>query len=170
MKKIIYISIFFISISVNAQKVNWLSFEKAIEMNTKNPKPLLIDVYTDWCGWCKKLDKNTYTNPVIASYINKHFYAIKLNGEGKKDITFKGHTFKYQQHGRSKFHELAATLMNGKLSYPTTIFMSKDQKVIQNIPGFLTKERMEKILAFFSNETYKKANWNSFEKNFKSNL
>ncbi len=171
MKKIILLSAFLlVSITVKAQKIHWLSFEKAIEMSTKNPKPILIDVYTDWCGWCKKLDKNTYANPVIASYVNKHFYAVKLDGEGKKDITFNGHTFKFQQQGRSKFHELAAALMEGKLSYPTTIFMNKNQKIIQKIPGYLSKERMEKILAFFNNETYKKANWKVFEKDFKSKL
>ena len=172
MKKILLLfGILFVTITVKAQdKINWLSFEKAIALNTKNPKPIIIDVYTDWCGWCKKLDKDTYSNPVIIDYINKNYYAVKLDGEGKDDIKFKGHTFKYKQEGRSKYHELAAALLNGKLSYPTTIFMSKDQKIIQNIPGYLPKEKMEKILAFFNNETYKKADWTKFEKEFKSKI
>ncbi len=171
MKKIILTAILLIAtFTIQAQKIQWLSFEKAIELNEKNPKPILIDIYTDWCGWCKKLDKNTYANKVIAKYINTHFYAVKLDGEGKKDITYKGHTFKFQQKGRSKYHEFAATLMEGKLSYPTTIFMTKEQKVLQNIPGYLSKERMEKILAFFTNDTYKTTDWTKFEKEFKSNL
>ena len=170
MKKYILILSFFVftKIVIAQDKINWLSFEKAIELNTKNPKPIIIDVYTDWCGWCKKLDKDTYSNKVIIDYINKYFHAIKLDGEGKKDITYKGYTFKFKQQGRSKYHELPAALMNGKLSYPTTIFMDENQKIIQNVPGYLPKERMEKILVFFSNNNYKTKKWEIFEKEFKS--
>ena len=76
------------------------SKDRMIELNKTNPKPILIDVYTDWCGFCKKMDKETYANNVIANYINEHFYAIKLNGEGKEDIKYKGHTYKFKQQGR----------------------------------------------------------------------
>lgn len=158
------------AITFQAQDVNWVSFEKAIELNNANPKPILIDIYTDWCGWCKKMDKTTYKNKVITDYINENFYAVKMDGEGKEDITFKGHTFKYQAQGRKGFHELPATLMNGKLSYPSTIFLNKDKQLLQNVPGYLSSQRMEQILAFFTNDTYKTANWEEFQKNFKSAL
>jgi uncharacterized protein YyaL (SSP411 family) len=69
----------------NAQEsVKWLSFEKAIILNKENPKPILVDVYTDWCGYCEKMDLNTYANKTISDYINKNFYAVKLDGEEKK--------------------------------------------------------------------------------------
>jgi len=163
--------LFIVTITVNAQdKIHWLSFEDAIAANIKNPKPILIDVFTDWCGWCKKLDKTTYANKVIIEYVNANFYAVKLDGEGKKDITYKKNTFKFIESGRNGYHELPAALMNGKLSYPTTVFMTKDQQILQQIPGYLTTERMEKILAFFTNDVYKTSDWATFEKSFKSNL
>jgi thioredoxin-related protein len=158
-------------LSTNAQeKVNWLSFEEAISLNKKNPKPILIDVYTDWCGWCKKMDRDTYSNVMIAKFINDNFYAVKLDGEEKKDIVFKEQTFKFQENGRKGYHQLAGALLNGKLSYPATVFMSKNEELIQNIPGYHQKEKFEVILNFFTNENYKTYKWQEFERNFKSNF
>jgi thioredoxin-related protein len=172
MKKYFLILVLFVSYStLKAQEtINWLSFEKAIQMNSKNPKYILIDVYTDWCGWCKKLDNTTYKNDSITKYINEHFYAVKLDGEGKEDITYNGQTFKYKEEGRSKYNEFAAMIMNGKLSYPTTIIMGKNEKVLDNIPGYLDEKNMEKILVFFAKEKYKTTTWADFTKSFKSNL
>ena len=171
MKKILFFVILVsLTISTISQQVNWLSFEKAIELNKTNPKPILIDVYTDWCGWCKKMDKETYTNKVIVSYINTHLYAVKMDGEGKKDITYKDYTFAFKKEGNTKYHELAAVLMNGKLSYPTTLFMNEKNELVDRIPGYLETAVMEKVLVFFNEKKYETDSWEAFEKTFKSKL
>lgn len=171
MKNFVLTLLFLATISIaSAQEVKWLSFEEAIALNKKNPKPILLDMYTDWCGWCKKMDKTTYKNKVIVDYINQNFYAIKMDGEGKKDITFRNHTFKFKNEGRRGYHELAAALMNGKMSYPTTIFMNQKEELLDKIPGYLDAKTMEKVLAYFADEKYKTEKWADFDKNFKSQL
>ena len=75
---------------IQAQDIQWMSFEAAIEMQAKasQPKKIFIDVYTDWCGWCKKMDAETFNNPEVAAYMQAHFYMVKLDGEGKKQSCF----------------------------------------------------------------------------------
>lgn len=171
MKNFIFIMLVLISLGVNAQdKIDWLSFEEAMEKNEKEPKPILIDIYTDWCGWCKRMDNTTYKNEVIIKYINKNYYPVKLNGEDRNDISFEGKTFAYKSQGRRGYHELAAALMKGNLSYPSTAFLNKDKQLLQNVPGYMAEKKFEIVLAFFNDDNYKKTKWKDFEKNFKSSI
>jgi len=176
MKKIFLTAVFVLTaLLANAQEVNWISFEEALALNKKSPKPILVDLYTDWCGWCKRMDATTYKNNVIVKYINDNYYAVKMDGEGKEDITFKGHTFKFVQkkldNGKTvKYHEFTAAVLDGKMSYPSTVFFNSQEQIIQKVPGYITQEKFEKILAYFSGEHYNKTPWEDFQKNFKSSL
>ncbi|MEX6627119.1 DUF255 domain-containing protein [Tenacibaculum pacificus] len=168
-KLILVVVLAIISVGVKAQeKVNWLTFEQAIEKNKENPKPILVDLYTDWCGWCKKMDKTTYKNNVIVKFINDNYYAVKMNGEGKDDISFNGKTYKYVKQNRMKYHELAAQIMKGQMSYPSTAFFDPEERLIQTVPGYLGEQRFEKIINFFTKDIYKTTEWVTFEKEFKS--
>ncbi len=151
-------------------EIKWLSFEKAIELNKQNPKPILVDIYTDWCHWCKVMDKKTYANTSIAAYINQNFYAVKFNAEQKEDITYNGVTFKYTGHGRRGSHELAAAMLKGKLSFPSTVFLNKDRNIVDAVPGYIKAPMMEKIVKYMGEEIYLKQDFKTFETTFKSNL
>ena len=151
-------------------KVEWLTFEEAIKLHSKSPKKLLIDLYTDWCGWCKVMDRETYSHQQIADYINHNFYPVKFNAEQTESIEFDGHMFKYVPQGRRGVHELAATLTNNQLSYPTTVFMDEQLRVISPVPGYLKPKDMAPILEFIGEGYYKNQDFNSFKKHHKSFL
>jgi Highly conserved protein containing a thioredoxin domain len=153
--------------SLLAQKgVKWLTVEQAETLMQQAPKKVLVDVYTDWCGWCKVMDKKTYTHPKVIKYINENFYAIKLNAEQAKEIRFNNKVYKTIP--GSKTNELAAEWMNNKLSYPTTILMDEQFGNPQPIPGYLEVKTMEMILTYFAQNKHKTTPWDTYSKEFKS--
>ena len=150
--------------------VKWLSFEEAVELHQQNPKKLLVDLYTDWCGWCKVMDKNTYSKAEIANYINENFYPVKFNAEQKDPVLFNGHTFKFVPSGRRGVHELAAALTRNQLSYPTTVFLDEELRIIQPIAGYLKPDQMEPILLYIGDNHYETTKWEDFKKGDKTSL
>lgn len=153
------------------KEINWISFEKAEELAKTNPKPLLVDLYTDWCHWCKVMDKETYTKAEIIDYINKNYYAVKFNAEQKEAINFKGQTFEYvDRYQRRGTHQLASAILQGKGGYPSTAFFDKDFNLIQVVPGYQKAPQMEKLLNYMGPAKYTDTKWEDFEKTFVSKL
>lgn len=145
MKKNIIITLILISIfsplftyaqDKNIKEINWMTFEEAIEANESEKKFIFIDVFTEWCGWCKKMDNSTFKDSEIVDYMNKHFYAVKLDAEQKEDINYKGNTFKFIDQGRRGYHELAAQLLQGSMSYPSFVILSPEEQINAIIKGY----------------------------------
>ncbi|MAJ51919.1 MAG: thioredoxin [Flammeovirgaceae bacterium] len=156
-------------LALNAE-INWISFEEAVARTEKNPKMILIDLYTDWCGWCKKMDRDTYSRSEIVAYVNEKFYAVKFNAEGFEDVNFRGYTFKFVPSGRKGYHELAAALTQNKLSYPTTVFMNEELQIIQPVPGYLDAPTFDVISRYMGEGKYKNTSWEDFQKFYQSKL
>ncbi|MDR3350795.1 MAG: DUF255 domain-containing protein [Prevotellaceae bacterium] len=142
--------------------VQWYSIETADSLRGKTPKKIFIDVYTDWCGWCKVMDRNTFSDPKVAEYLNRHFYPVKLNAEQKTPIKFDGHTFNFMPEHRS--HELAIALLQGQMSYPNIVYMNEEGQPIQAVPGYQTPEVILPILVFFAENHYQKLSWEDYNK------
>ena len=137
--------------------VQWITWEEAIEASDtdENPKKIFIDVYTDWCGWCKRMDASTFSNPKVAAYMNEHFYNVKFNAEQKEEIEYKGHKLKFLNRGRRGVHELAVSLLDGRLGYPSYVYLDEEQQRISISPGYKESKAFLKELAFFAENHYK---------------
>ena len=148
-------------------KINWLSWEEALKLYEKKPRKFLVDVYTDWCGWCKRMDKATFQQAHIADYVNQNYYAVKFNAETKTDITFNGKVFKFVKNGMRGYHELAKEITRGRLSYPTIVFLDEKLDIIQPIPGFKGPDDFEQIITYFGENEHMKTPWEVYKKNYK---
>lgn len=144
--------------------INWMTWDEVQVAMKKEPRKVWVDVYTDWCGWCKVMDKKTFSNPEVISYMNEHFYAVKFNAEGNQDIMFQG--TKYGMDGKT--NELAVKLMNGQMSYPTLVIMEENFQNPQPIPGYMPVDRIESIMKYLGNGVYKHQQFEEYVKNFKS--
>lgn len=119
---------FFLSLSLKAQdEIQWMKFEEAIAANTKQPKMILVDVYTDWCGWCKKMDKETFTDPKVVAHLKQNFYTVKLNAENtQRKFEFMGKTYTEA--------EMAAAMR--VRSYPNFVVIEPGLQNIAQLPGY----------------------------------
>lgn len=145
--------------------IKWMTLEEAVAAQEKQPKTILIDAYTDWCGWCKVMDTTTFANPNIAGYINNMFYPVKFNAETTDTIVYRGKTYVNKQNGRRPPHDLAIELLKGNMSYPTLVYI--DDK-FNNFPvgGYLKPEQIEPILIYFAEKVNKSAPFDDFKASF----
>jgi thioredoxin-related protein len=135
--------------------VKWMSWEEAIKKNEQAPKKIFIDLYTDWCGWCKKMDSGTFSDAAVAAYINNNFYPVKFNAEQRADISYKGHTLKFVANGSRGYHELAYSLLDGRLGYPSMVYLDENQNRITISPGYKPEADMLRELRYVAEEHYK---------------
>ncbi len=171
MRYIIILAIAMFALTANANtntndRIRWYSFEEAVELAVQNPRKILIDVYTDWCGFCKRMDAETFNNPQVARYINENYYPVKLNSETTDTIYFKGHQFVNEGGGRRSPHQLSIALLQGQMSYPSVVYINEDLELLTAVPGFMGPADIEPILRYFAEDYYLNTSWESFTESF----
>ncbi len=131
MKKLILLTLTLVlGISVYAQEdkeIKWYSFDEVTELAAKEPKMILVKVYTDWCGWCKKMDKETFTDSQVIEYVNSNFYPVKMNAEDSSK--------KFEFRGKEYSEETMARTMRVS-SYPNFVIMDAAMENITQLPGY----------------------------------
>ncbi|WP_242202248.1 thioredoxin family protein [Aestuariivivens insulae] len=164
-----------LTLSSVAQEINWLTLDEALALQKKTPKKIMMDVYTNWCGPCKLLDKNTFHNKDVADYVNKHYYAVKFNGEGNEVVTFDNKTFENPNYNpananrRNAAHQLTSYLQVS--AYPTIVFLDEKGQLIFPLRGYKTPTQLELYLKMFKTDDYKaldtQEKFNNYYKAFK---
>ncbi|NCF53210.1 MAG: DUF255 domain-containing protein [Bacteroidetes bacterium] len=165
MRKFALLLLLSLAAITNAQeKIQWMSIEEAyaLTLTESTPKKIFIDVYTDWCGWCKRMDKATFQNPEVAEYMNEHYYNVKFDAEQKESIEILGNTFEFVPQGNRGYHELAAALLNGKMSYPTVIFMNGKFEMLSPVPGYQEAGPFMSIAKYFGDNIYTEKSWQDY--------
>jgi thioredoxin-related protein len=145
------------------EALKWYTWEEAYELNKTKPKKIIVDVFTDWCGWCKRMDKSTFSDSTVMAYLQENFYPVKLNAEQKADIQFNGTTFKFMDSGGRGVHELAYSLLEGKMGYPTVVYLNEKYERIMISPGYKEVKDMMTELKFAAEEHYSKTTWAAYK-------
>lgn len=155
------------------EKIEWIKIdqlEKSIGQTNNQGKKILVDCYTDWCGWCKRMDKDTFSDTLIAKIMNYYFIAVKFDAECQENITLKGKEYKSNGANSKKKnpHQLAYYLLNNRLSYPSFSIMNTDLNVIEVIAGYNNPNEFEKMLVFFGEGLNTKLDYNQFAKEYET--
>jgi len=124
--------------------LTWMSFNDGLANAKKINKKALVDVYTDWCAWCKKMDKETYADAGVVEYLNRYFVVIKLDAESSSKLTYKGETYTEQ--------ELAGAF--GITGYPSIIFLKGNGDPITTYPGYADAAKFQKVISFIAEDHY----------------
>jgi thioredoxin-related protein len=128
-----------------AGAVVWMAWDQAMTSAQEEGKFIVVDVYTDWCHWCKVMDEKTYVDPAVAGLMKESFVAVKLNAERENTVNFKGKAYTEM--------DLARNL--GVNGYPTTMFLASDGTVIGKIPGYIEAPVFKQILEYLTSGSYK---------------
>ncbi|MFM9052388.1 MAG: thioredoxin family protein, partial [Bacteroidota bacterium] len=174
LKKFLPFLFIWFSISIQAQPdesgslVKWMTLQEAMQKVKTAPRPIILDFYTDWCGWCKHMMKTTYADPGLAQYINSNFYPVKFDAEGKDTIEYLGKTYVPTAPEPRRPHQFAVEMLQGKLSYPSTIFLNgydaeKNKfNLSLSAAGYLETRKIEPILIFMLENASRNCNFDDF--------
>lgn len=165
-----FLLLMFSGIQAQETKIKWMTWQEAITQSQTEKKKIMVDVYTEWCAWCKRMEEGVFQQPALVKYINENFYPVKLNAETKEELIYNDKTYRYVRDGKLSYHELAAELLSGRLSFPSIVFLDDNLKVIQSINGYKTPVEFEQIVTYFAKDHHRTTPWSTYQKNFKSQL
>lgn len=147
------------------EQVAWMSVEEAAGKLQKEKRPVLIDLYTTWCGWCKQMDRKTYSNKKVIQYLSEKFYTVKVDAESRATLTWNGHA--YQFNPQYRVNDLAMYLAHGRLEFPTTVIIPPGGEP-QAIPGYMEPRDLELLVKYFGEKSYEKVSFEEYQKKFKA--
>jgi thioredoxin-related protein len=138
--------------ATTSAEIKWTGFDNSIAQARKEKKPVLIDVYTDWCRWCKVMDSKTYAKQEVADFVSRRFIAVKMNGESRKKVTYQG----------AKYEERELAMKLGARGFPSTVFLDPEGVRIGSQPGYIQADDFLRMLRYVESGAYKKMKYDEF--------
>ncbi|HEV9037322.1 MAG TPA: DUF255 domain-containing protein [Puia sp.] len=151
------------TVPTGRESISWMTIEQAETQLHQQQKPILIDLYTSWCGWCRQMDRKTYSNKKVAQYLSDKFYTVKIDAETKATISWQGKTYTFDPQYRC--NEFAVYLSHGQLEFPTTVIIAPGEAP-QAIPGYLEPKDMEMLVKYYGEGVYKTRGFDEYAKGF----
>ncbi len=152
--------------TMGAQRVDWMTWEEALQRVQEQPRKIVLDIYADWCDMCKHMESTTFQHPDLARYINQNFYPVKLNAQQREELQYRDKMYQFVKKGKVGYHELAAEFLRGRLTYPAVVFLDEDMELIQTFIGYKSPAQFEKIANYFGSDLYKRTPWSTFQRTF----
>lgn len=154
-----------------ATGIHWYTLEEAQRLSDSIPRKIFVDFTTSWCGWCKTMDQNTFQNPIIARYMNDNYYCVKFNAETRDTVVFNGQKFANRGPANQRSaNDFTITVLQGRLSYPSYSFISKDRRSFTIMQGYMPPEQFEPYLHYYAEEKENTVTFQEYLQTFKSEL
>jgi len=145
------------------ESISWLTPEQAAGRLEQEKRPVLIDLYTTWCGWCKQMDRRTYSNKQVIRYLGEKFYTVRVDAETRATISWNGKTYGFDP--QYKCNQFAVYLSHGRLEFPTTIIIVPGEDP-QAIPGYMEPKDLEMLVKYFGEGIYHTRGFDEYAKSF----
>jgi thioredoxin 1 len=111
--------------SISAQNmIEWQPYSSGMDSAKNNNKAIFLHFYAKWCGYCAKMEKESFQDDSIAEYLNENFISIRVDVDKEQNIAEK----------------------YGLFALPTTYFFSSSGEKLGSVPGYLSKDRLMTIL------------------------
>ncbi|MBN2158761.1 MAG: thioredoxin fold domain-containing protein [Spirochaetes bacterium] len=134
--------------SPSVEPVIWHDFNEGLKLAAEKKRPVVLDFYADWCGWCKKMEAEVFSDGEVTARLKDNYICVRLFMDRKinETINYKNHAITKQEF----------SMMVGVRGLPTIVFLDRDANLITKIPGFIDKGMFLPLLSYIKEECYKK--------------